>query len=257
MFLNRKINLFIFDVDGTLMKNGVIPESTKNVIEEIREDGDLVILATGRCMGMLDEVSSQIKFDGVISNNGAYCQIGKEVIFESQINPETINTIINDESFSLSLLTKDRFIRYKNTNKEYSQFMKYFNIEGPKKANIETVDKEKFYSLGVYSSNPDSVDQKKYKDLQFIKVCPYGFDVLNKGITKATAFSALREVYKGKFIAFGDNLNDIAMLKEADLSVAMYEAPDEVKRAANFTTRPFDDDGIEFAVDNFVRRVLE
>ena len=52
MFLNRKdVNVYLFDVDGTLVIDGVIPESAKNVIEELREEGSLVMLATGRSQG--------------------------------------------------------------------------------------------------------------------------------------------------------------------------------------------------------------
>ena len=59
MFLNRKnIDVYLFDVDGTLVVDGVIPESAKNVIEELREEGSLVMLATGRSQGQTKTTSA-------------------------------------------------------------------------------------------------------------------------------------------------------------------------------------------------------
>jgi hydroxymethylpyrimidine pyrophosphatase-like HAD family hydrolase len=50
----------------------------------------------------------------------------------------------------------------------------------------------------------------------------------------------------------GDWLNDISMLKEAGLGVAMGQAPDEVKAAADHVTASIDEDGLAEAIRKFI-----
>ena len=52
-------------------------------------------------------------------------------------------------------------------------------------------------------------------------------------------------------MAFGDGGNDISMLRHAAIGVAMGNASDEVKAAANYVTASVDDDGIKKALEHF------
>lgn len=258
MFLNRKnINVYLFDVDGTLCVDGVISDSSKEAIEELREEGNLVMLATGRSQGQLKEITDQVKVDGFVQNNGAYATLGKEILFESPINPETIWKLHND-GLNLGVLTKDRYVRFLNTNRAFKKFSESLKVEEPKKADTAVIDRDKIYSLTIASTNPDvEINPKKYPDLRFIKVSDYGYDVVNKGTTKASVFSVIKNKYpQGHIITFGDNMNDFEMLDEADLSVCMPTAPDQCKKVSSYVTIN-GDNGIEFAINNFVKRVLD
>ncbi|MBQ7640836.1 MAG: HAD-IIB family hydrolase [Acholeplasmatales bacterium] len=259
MFLNRKnINVYLFDVDGTLVVDGVIPESAIETIKELRDEGNFVMLATGRCQGQLKEVLDQVKVDGFIQNNGGYATLGKEVLYESPINPETIWKLHN-EGFNLGVLTKDRYVRFLNTNKAFKKFADSLKIEDPKKGDTAMIDRDKIYSLTIASLDLEhEINPKKYPDLRFIKVSDYGYDVVAKGTTKASAFAVIKAKYpQGHIIAFGDNMNDYEMLDEADLSVSMQGAPDECKKVSSFVTKTAENNGIEFAVNNFIKRVLD
>lgn len=258
MFLNRKDrNVYLFDIDGTLMKDGVIPDSAKEVIKEIREEGDLVMLSTGRCKSMLQDVLSQIEVDGAIQNNGAYVYIGKEVLFESQISPEVIHQI-DDDGLNLSVLSKDRYVRFQNTNKAFKKFAEGMKIIEPKKGDRAMIDNDKIYSLSIVDMNLDSIDIKKYPSLRFIRVSDLGYDIVNKGVSKSSCYDIIRKKYPGgRIIAFGDNVNDIEMLDEADIAICMPTAPESVRKVSSFVTRDVLADGIEFAVYNFVKRVLD
>ena len=258
MFLNRKnIDVYLFDVDGTLVVDGVIPDSAIETIKELREEGNLVMLATGRCQGQLKEILDQVKVDGFIQNNGAYATLGKDILYEAPINPETVWKLHN-ENFNLGVLTKDRYVRFLNTNKAFKKFADSLKIEDPKKGDTAMIDRDKIYSLTIASLDLENeINTKKYPDLRFIKVSDYGYDIVAKGTTKASAFAAIKAKYpQGHIIAFGDNLNDLEMLDEADLSVCMAGAPDECKKASSFVTKTAENNGIEFAVNNFIKRVL-
>ncbi len=50
----------------------------------------------------------------------------------------------------------------------------------------------------------------------------------------------------------GDNYNDIDMLKYAGLGVAMGNAPEEVKQAADFVTLSNEEDGVAAALEKYL-----
>jgi hydroxymethylpyrimidine pyrophosphatase-like HAD family hydrolase len=54
-------------------------------------------------------------------------------------------------------------------------------------------------------------------------------------------------------MSFGDGLNDCTMIEAAGVGVAMENACDEVKMAADFITSSNDDDGVARAIYEFIR----
>ena len=62
-------------------------------------------------------------------------------------------------------------------------------------------------------------------------------------------------IKKEEIMAFGDAENDIEMLQYAQIGVAMGNADDEVKEAADYVTDMVDSDGIYKALKHF--RILK
>ena len=72
-------------------------------------------------------------------------------------------------------------------------------------------------------------------------------EVMHKSATKGNAVRFLEDYFHVKMeecVAFGDNFNDLDMLESVGLGVAMGNAPDEIKKAANRVTASHNDDGI-------------
>jgi hydroxymethylpyrimidine pyrophosphatase-like HAD family hydrolase len=53
-------------------------------------------------------------------------------------------------------------------------------------------------------------------------------------------------------VAVGDNLNDLEMLRTAGLGVAMGNAPEALKSAADAVTRTNDEEGVRDVIERFV-----
>jgi hydroxymethylpyrimidine pyrophosphatase-like HAD family hydrolase len=71
-------------------------------------------------------------------------------------------------------------------------------------------------------------------------------DIAPDGVNKATALAEVAAGYgvrAADVLAFGDGRNDIEMLRWAGRGVAIGDAPDEVKAAANDVTKTIDDGG--------------
>lgn len=84
---------------------------------------------------------------------------------------------------------------------------------------------------------------------------PYYLDVTapraNKGDGIATLAAAL-DVPLAQVAAIGDQRNDLPMFARAGLSIAMAQAPEEVRAVADRTTRSNDEDGVAHAVDTII-----
>lgn len=81
------------------------------------------------------------------------------------------------------------------------------------------------------------------------------WDVVRAGNTKGRrllSFAAERGIRAEEIVAFGDNLNDLDMITSVGLGIAMGNAEEPLKRAADFVTAANDADGIALALDRFV-----
>lgn len=82
-----------------------------------------------------------------------------------------------------------------------------------------------------------------------------GLEIMREGIDKCFGMETLAKVYgvdMQQVMAFGDFTNDIPMLRAAGLGVAMGNALEEVKAAADYVTETNDNDGIARAIEKFL-----
>ena len=84
---------------------------------------------------------------------------------------------------------------------------------------------------------------------------PYYCDVIPPGIDKGRLVELLGArlgVPRSEILVLGDMENDLQMFRHAGFAVAMGNASDEVKRAADATTLSNDEDGFAFAIERYV-----
>ncbi|WP_291721967.1 HAD hydrolase family protein [Clostridium sp.] len=124
---------------------------------------------------------------------------------------------------------------------------------------IDTMDILKFL---LACDNEDDVNllEKCFSKIDSLTVvCPLRcvLDIMAANVSKGGALKILSEklnVDLRNFIAFGDNYNDIDMLKSVGMPIAMGNSVDDVKKIAKYITTSNNDSGIAYAVDNFIMR---
>ena len=90
---------FFFDIDGTLVsfKTHRIPQSTIDVLKKIKQQGHLIIIATGRPKSIINNLS-QLEtpglVDGYITMNGGYTYVGNIVLSDNPIPHDDLQKII-------------------------------------------------------------------------------------------------------------------------------------------------------------------
>ena len=82
-------------------------------------------------------------------------------------------------------------------------------------------------------------------------------EIFSHKASKSNALRFLREKYGfDRIVAFGDNLNDLPMFEQADIKVAVGNARDEVKAAADYVIGYNDRDGVAEWLKSEIENVL-
>lgn len=84
---------------------------------------------------------------------------------------------------------------------------------------------------------------------------PFFLEIMPKGVDKGEALAKLAEsldIDQSETMAFGDQANDLSMIKWAGCGVAMGNAIDDLKDNAQYVTASNDDEGIAKALEKLV-----
>ncbi|MDO4813557.1 MAG: HAD family hydrolase [Gemella sp.] len=271
---------FITDMDGTFLdSNRQIAPNSKEVIGKLQEMGSKFIIATGRIDLAVKHYYHKMGLNGVtISCNGGFIrnQTTGEVIYENSFTYEeleyvydkfvemndgsveflayTSNYIYADKiSFSLQRIQKAE----ENTKEEWkTPFSIQDDIIGAIKERGE-----KCCKVLLTSQNHDLVWEihreinKKFSVEGLFSATDY-FDIMPAGTSKANGIKKVAEYYGLDIkdtVVFGDNYNDLDMLKIAGKAVCPSNAKDEVKEICHEIIGHHDD----FSVVKYLEEYLK
>ena len=275
----KHIQLVAIDLDGTLLnKKKICTLHTQNVVESVLKTGRKVCFVTGR--GIVDTIpfAEQCGLrEHIITANGAYIwdmknkQAIKEIGLDAEIVDYTIEMARSEKMF-LWLFTPDS-VYFETTNYLYQAvFSKYpdftsnqcnfnevdnknvlkslFILKQEKALEIKEHLSQKYGSRihtiinSAHTSDPD--DPKK--ELVYL-------EILDSESNKGNALEYLCEYYNiplENTLAFGDEDNDIEMLKIAGVGVAMGNANENALAAAKYKTLTNEEDGVADFIEKYL-----
>lgn len=245
-----------FDIDGTLVSFNThkIPESTLYALEELKRKGVKCFIATGRSWNQLQKVKDFPQFDGYILLNGSCCMTGEnQIIYCNCINQsdlEALTEFHETHAFPVEFVYAD-YELMTETNDLVCKAWANVDMEVPPVKPMRECDKNSVYQLGVFLSREEELEMnivdRFMPNCESMRWSPDFFDIIPKGSKKSVGIDKIISHYGIKLeetIAFGDGGNDIDMIRYAGIGVAMGNAGDEVKSAADFVTTSVDCDGI-------------
>lgn len=252
------IKAIFFDVDGTLLSHDTkkVPQSTKEALKQLKKQNIKTFMATGRHNLELGDLPMEdLIFDGYILLNG-------------QINTDHEGNLISQQTISKrdteTLVRKFKEKEIAILLIENNQF--YLNMIDKSVENAQNAISSPCPQVKEYSGNPISQcciyatkeqAEEFMKDLPDCKISqwnPYAYDILSKEGGKTAGIESILKYYgikKEEIMAFGDGENDIEMLQYAKIGVAMGNAEDEVKEAADYVTDTVNQDGIYKALQYY------
>lgn len=252
------IKAIFFDIDGTLLshKTRCVPESTKNVLNLLKQQGNLIFAATGRHMLELKELPLQdLPFDGYVTLNGHIClDARRKVLYDvplAKADVEKMRLEFNKKEVPIMMIEKERmYINFVNDAVRDAQ--KAISTPVPNIGRYEGDDVYQFIVFGDRNRVSSIVAQ--IPNCKMNGWNPYAFDVILKIGGKVAGIQKMLNIHhikKEEIMAFGDGDNDIDMLRFAGIGVAMGNADAEVKACADYVTAETDADGIQKALEHY------
>ncbi|MDE6104737.1 MAG: Cof-type HAD-IIB family hydrolase [Clostridia bacterium] len=269
----RKLNykLIVSDFDGTLLNdNNQVPESVKCAINEYVSAGGIFAVCTGRMLRSIlprvrglglkglvaayqGTVIADIESGKIIRSGGISCEDAAEVCKYL----ESINANINVYSDE---------VLYTNIDKEDKHLKLYEEITGVDAISVNGItdvvlkngnDCQKIACLVAPEDRAELFEKIKLRfgnkfDVTcsakvLVEISPYGS-------TKGEALKYLADHYGvdiSRSIAVGDNLNDMSMVEAAGLGVAVGNAVEELKEAADFVAVTNNDGAVAQIIEKF------
>ena len=256
--------LIACDLDGSLLnKQGELTEKSITVLNHLRRQGHIVVLATGRPFGGAISKYKQIGLDTVlITDNGGSIENPMDTTFAKQktyIPLEVMHQLFTfTKSFIVSAFFSTEQVVYAY---KYDPRLEEF-FSG---VNSNIVIEKEFTELSVeptgivFLIEKDSMPLfENYIDEHLGKTLSYRlwgiepkfgiYEVYLKHVSKSSALHYLLDYYeipKKKWISFGDGINDVEMIRDSGFGVAMKNAvPEVLKVAKDVTSFTHDEDGI-------------
>ena len=278
---NKAIKLLALDVDGTLFDDsGKISQASIDAMNQAREAGIEVVPTSGRDYdGIPWDQLKNVDIDYVITTNGSavyeaktkkclyekYLDSGKMIpIFEYLLKKEIyINVFVDGVNYTPvqvysyidNLDLPDYVIQHmKENRKGISDLIEYLK-NGDAKMQKATLNFQK-------QENGEFLNLKEVQEYlgkcPDIKVVDGGFNNLEftkAGTNKAAGLKFLAGhlgMTMDEVMAVGDSENDIEMLREAGLGIAMGNASDEVKEVADEITLDNEHEGVAAAIGKYI-----
>lgn len=244
--------ILFFDVDGTLY-NGekTLPASTKEAIFKARENGHEIAIATGRAPFMIESLLRELEIDTYVTFNGQYVVYKGEVIFTDRISNEQLQEIIafgNARNEPVVFLDEKEMIASTINNSKIEKSLSTLHYPYPRIDETFYENNAVYQTLIFMEQEHEELYKQTFPQVQFVRWHPYSCDILPKDGSKARGIQKVLQ-HIGKTmedaIAFGDGLNDIEMLQEVGVGVAMGNGHNQVKEVADIIAPHVNDDGIQ------------
>lgn len=274
--------LYVTDLDGTLLNSeSEISTRSSELISALSQDGALITIATARTPATVEHIlrTTYVSIPVIVMTGAAMwdntaknyiephfiepdvCREVKRVITSCGVNPFTY-TLGSDgflEVFHAHDLTS---VERKFVDERRHLRLKHFHFDDPRELMPSVPDTILFFAIGDNNTIVDIAERLRASvDCSvgnYLDVADPGvglMDIYAPRISKAHAVKDLAErCGAGRIVVFGDNLNDIPMMKVADVAVAVDNALPEVKAVAHEVIGSNCDDSVaRYIADDFRR----
>lgn len=264
--------ILALDLDGTLTnsKKEITPH-TLDVLIQAQQKGLKLIIASGRPMAGIIPLAEQLhmkEYGGyILAFNGGLivdCATG-ETISQKLLDTSVYKHLYelgNTKDFKILSYLED-CIACEDIENEYVRYAARLNKMKLRKLNsfLDEINFPEPKCLIVGHEKQLAVLEKVLADYYKNKMSiyrsePFFLEILPFGIDKAKRLDFLLNylgIRREELMVCGDGYNDLSMIKFAGLGVAMSNAQDVVKEAANYITLSNEEDGVAVAVKRFIK----
>lgn len=248
--------LIFFDIDGTLLSSPLagIPESAHSAIQKARANGHICMINTGRSLKLVGpDVTGTTEFDGLAMGCGTMITYRGEVLLHKTFSEKEAARIIDGlhrHGIDACLEgSEDNFCDSddKILTETFREFIHHYDGLHYRSFEEAPGHFDKFYAYVDKVEKMEAFRREFEGTLDFVDRKEGYFEIMPKGYSKASAMRFIAGklgISMSQTAAVGDSSNDIPMLECAAMGIAMGNATEDVKKAADFVTTDVGEDGI-------------
>ena len=244
--------LIATDLDGTLLrKDKSVSEENKKAIEYFKENGGYFTVITGRPMAVNRAICEEVNPNapiGCLNGGGIYDLQKKEYLWKRPLEKEALELLehvdknIPDMSIQVCGFEDNYFCKMNDSMERHLQNAGFKDIrchysevpEAWAKVLFAHTEEEKLFTLrDLLESHPMA------QHFGFIRSEQEFYEILPKGISKGDLVLRIADILgidRNHTVAIGDHDNDVSMISMAGLGVAVANASESAKNAADIIT---------------------
>ncbi len=267
--MNKKV--VFLDIDGTFRDPVYgIPDSAVEAVENARKNGHIVIICTGRTMGLIPDDIDKNAFDGFIAGGGCHIEYCGKTIFDSEISSDRILKICNGlDRLGISYRIETKKSVYMTP--EMADKLGFLGCTADMNSELRqmTAVNNKFqfrYTIDDYRKNPVSASKictlsrdANFNDILLIAEGYYTIkhsdaknsivntEIIQQGCDNGSAIKRMADYLKidqSVCIAFGDSMNDVDMFAASGFSAAMSNGEKRLIEKADMVCPHIMEDGL-------------
>lgn len=261
--------LYITDLDGTLLNSDAeISKKTADILNGLTDKGVNFTFATARSAYSVVHITAPLNINVpcILMNGVSIYDRDRSIFVKNEYIPESASyqalrafeengvhcfmyKICDDiltccySEITTAVMRSFAEVRKNRYNKPFVQYDRLIDhADGDVVYLTTTGEYEMLLPVKQAADSIQGLDSAFYKDTYEDK---WYLELFSHRASKSNGVRYLREKYGfDEVVAFGDNLNDLPMFAEADIKVAVGNARDEVKAAADYVIGTNDEDGV-------------
>ena len=268
--MKQDYRLLVLDLDGTLTnsKKEISPRNLRTLLR-LQQSGVRLVLASGRPTYGIVPLAEQLQMK---ENNGYILSYNGGEIIDWSTGELLYKNLLPDDVLPIlyqtatdnrqTILTYDNeCILTENPNDPYVQKEAFLNKMQVRR--VENFLQEIPLPLPkcLIVGEPEQLMKTEaelslrlQRQISVYRSEPYFLELVPLGIDKARSIAVLSEklgITREEVAAMGDGYNDLSMIKYAGLGIAMNNAQEPVKAAADYIAPSNDEDGVAIAVERY------
>jgi Cof subfamily protein (haloacid dehalogenase superfamily) len=252
-----QIEAVFLDIDGTIVYDSKVVPSVVEAIGELQQRGFRVALCTGRSILHTTHIQHQLAVESAVYFNGGLALLKDIALTSHPLAPvvvRRISSFAQENHLPYILHTVEKTVVFEQIPKTLEPLLRAFDfpplsVEDPQTWQDTHQD---VYQVNVFMDKRwEQTVQNQIPECLIYRWADQAVDLQKRGCDKSVGAMALLETWNiapENALHIGDGGNDVGMFKTMGHSVAMGNAPEEVKQYAKMTTERVENNGVYHAL---------